>query len=122
MPKEFQDKPPPIRDTQLEIESDSEEFTYHPDINSDEDVNDDFVDDQVDELGDDIVESSTLISLEVTPVITEIIDVFPKDNTPIPPEVATIMKLVDVFPKDVTRNGISQTHLTHPLLALHFHN
>ena len=40
------------------------------------------------ELGDDVVESSTLIFPEITSVITE---------------------LVDVFPKDVTRNGISET-------------
>ena len=39
------------------------------------------------ELGDDIVESSTLISHEVTPVIIELVNIFPKD----------------------THNGISQT-------------
>jgi len=62
VPKEFQDKLPPIYDTQSEIESDYEEFIYHPDIDSNEDV-DDFINDNVDEeLGDDIVESSTLIS------------------------------------------------------------
>jgi len=38
VPKKFQDKASPICDTQPEIESDSKEFTYHPDINSDEDV------------------------------------------------------------------------------------
>jgi len=52
--------------TQPEIEYDSEEFTYHPDINSDE------------ELDDDIIESSTLIFSTVT-TITELVDVFPKD-------------------------------------------
>ena len=53
---------------------------------TDEDV-DDFADGQVHEkLRDDIIESSTLISPEVTPVI---------------------MKLVDVFPKDVTHNDIT---------------
>jgi len=58
----------------------------------DEDV-DDFANDQVHEkLGDDIVESSTLISPEVTPVI---------------------MKRVDVFPKDVTHNDINQTPFSH---------
>ena len=71
--------------TQPEIEYDSEEFKYYPDMDSDE------------ELDDDIVES--LIFLEVT----------------------TITELVDIFYKDVTRNGISQTHLTHLLLALYFH-
>ena len=84
VPKEFQDKQPLIRDTQPEIESDSKEFTYNPDIDSDfdEDVNDDFADDQVDEeLGNDVIESSNLISPEVTPVIMELIDVFPKDFT-----------------------------------------
>ena len=46
---------------QSEIESDSKKFTYHPDIDSDEDV-DDFADDQVHkELGDDVVEFSTFI-------------------------------------------------------------
>ena len=69
------------------IEYDSEEFTYHLDIDSDE------------ELDDNYVESNTLIF----------------------PEVTTITELVDVFPKDVTHNGISQTHLTHLLLALHFY-
>jgi len=54
--KEFQDKLSLICDTQPEIESDFKEFTYHPDINSDEDVDDDFADDQVhEELGDDVV-------------------------------------------------------------------
>ena len=38
VPKEFQDKPSSICDNQSEIESDSKEFTYHPDINSDENV------------------------------------------------------------------------------------
>jgi len=91
--KEFQDKPSPIYDNQPEIESDFKEFTYHPDIDSDEDVDDDFADDQVHvELGDDIVESSTLISDEVIPVI---------------------MKLVDIFLKDVTYNDISQTLSSH---------
>jgi len=61
-----------------------------------------------------------LISPEITPVITVIIDVFPKDNTLIPFEVTNITELVDVFPKDVTSNDISQTHLTHLLLALYF--
>jgi len=44
IPKEFQDKPPPTCDTQLEIESDSGEFTYHSNIDSDfdEHVDDDF--------------------------------------------------------------------------------
>ena len=65
--KELQDKPSPICDTQPESESDSKEFTYHPDIDSDEDVDDDFADDQVhEELGNDVVESSILISPEVT--------------------------------------------------------
>ena len=60
VPKEFQDKSSPICDTEPEIESDSKEFTYHPDIDSDEDVDDDFADDQVhEELGDVVVESST---------------------------------------------------------------
>jgi len=64
----------------------------------DEDVDDDFIDDQVDEevvneeLGNDIIESSTLISPKITPVIVE---------------------LVDVFVKDVTHNDISQTLLSH---------
>ena len=50
-------------------------------------------DDQVhEELGDDVVEFSTLISPEVTPVI---------------------MEVVDIFPKDVTHNDISQTPLSH---------
>ena len=89
--KEFQDKPSPICDTQPEIESDSKEFTYHPDIDSDEDV-DDFADDQVhEELGDDVEESSIFISPEVTLEITEL----------------------DVFPKDVTHNDISQTPLSY---------
>ena len=51
-----------------QIEYDSEEFTYHSDINSDE------------ELDDDIVETNILISPEVT-TITELVDVFPKDVT-----------------------------------------
>ena len=52
--KEFQDKPSSICDTQLEIESDFKEFTYHPNIDSDEDVDYDFTDDQVhEELEDD---------------------------------------------------------------------
>ena len=38
VPKEFQDKPPPICDTHPDIEYDSEEFTYHPDINSDKEL------------------------------------------------------------------------------------
>ena len=42
--KEFQDKLSLICDTQPEIESDFKEFTYHSDIDSDEDVDDDFVD------------------------------------------------------------------------------
>ena len=46
VPKEFQGKPSPICDNQSEIESDSKKFTYHPDIDSDEDV-DDFTNDQV---------------------------------------------------------------------------
>ena len=54
-----------------EIESDSEEFTYHPDIDSDFDKDV--------ELGDDILEFSTLIFPEVIPVITELVDVFLKD-------------------------------------------
>ena len=59
------------------------------DSDFDKDVDDDFTDDQVDEeIGDDIVEFSILMFLEVTPVITE---------------------LIDVFPKVVTHNGISQT-------------
>jgi len=56
-----------------EVEYDFEEFTCHPDIDSDE------------ELDDDNVECSTLIFPEVTPVITEIINVFLKDNTLIIP-------------------------------------
>ena len=92
IPKDFQDKSSPICDIQPEIESDFKEFTYHTDIDSDEDVDDDFADDQVHEEGDDIIESSTLIFPEVIPVIT---------------------KLVDVFPKDVTHNTISQTPLSH---------
>ena len=56
-------------------------------------TDDDFANDQVDEeLGDDIVNSSILIFLEVTPVIT---------------------KLVNIFSKDVTHNDISQTPLSH---------
>ena len=78
VPKEFQDKLSPICDTQSEIESDFKKFTYHPDIDSDEDVDDDFTDDQVHEELGDVVESSTLISPEVIPVITEFIDVFLK--------------------------------------------
>jgi len=71
VPKEFQDKPSPICDNQPEIESNFKEFTYHPDIDSDEHIDDDFADDQVrEEVGDDVVESSTLIFLEVIPVIT----------------------------------------------------
>ena len=67
VPKEFHDKPSPICDNQFEIESDSKEFTYHPDIESDVDVDDDFVDDQVyEELRDDVIEFSTLISPKVT--------------------------------------------------------
>ena len=73
VPKDFHDKPLPICDTQPEIESDSKEFTYHPDID------DDFANDQVhEELRDDVVESSTLISPEVIPVITELVGVFSK--------------------------------------------
>ena len=80
--KEFQDKSSPICDNQPEIESDSKEFTYHPDIDSNEDVDDDFADDQVhEELGDDVVKFSTLIFPEFIPVITELINVFPKDVT-----------------------------------------
>jgi len=67
VPKEFQDKPPLICDTQPEIEYDSEEFTYHPDIN-------------FDKIDDDNVDSSTLIFYEVT-TIKELADVFPKDMT-----------------------------------------
>ena len=68
-------------DTQLEIEPDSKEFIYHLDINSDEDVDDDSANDQVhEELGDD-VEFSPLISPEVILVITELVNVFPKDVT-----------------------------------------
>ena len=52
--KELQDKSPLICDTQPEIEYDSEEFTYHPDLNSNE------------KLDDDLIESSTLIFSEVT--------------------------------------------------------
>ena len=95
VPKEFQVKSPPICDTYPEIESDFKELTYHPDIDSNfnEDVDDDLKDDQVDEeLGDDIIESSSLIFLKAIIVITRINDVFPKDNTPIPPEVTTITK------------------------------
>ena len=92
VPKEFQDKPSPICDNQPDIESDSKEFTYHLNIDSDEDIDDDFADDLVHELRDDVVESSTLISPKVIPVIT---------------------KLVDVFSKDVTHNGISQTLSSH---------
>ena len=55
VPKDFHDKPLPICDTQPEIESNSKEFTYHPDIDFDEDVDDDFANDQNDEeLDDDI--------------------------------------------------------------------
>ena len=89
--KEFQDKSPLTCDTQPEIKSDSEEFIYHPDIDSDfdKDVDDDFTDGQVDkELSDNIVESSIFIFSKITPVITE---------------------LIDVFSKDVIHNGISQT-------------
>jgi len=51
----------------------------------------------------------------------EITCVFLKDNNPIPSEVTTITELVDVFPKNVTRNGISQTHLTHlPIVSTAF--
>ena len=93
VPKEFQDKSSPICDSQPEIEYDCKEFTYHPDINSDKDVDDDFVGDQVhEELRDDIVKSSILISSEIIPVIAE---------------------LIDVFPKDVTHNGISQILSSH---------
>jgi len=93
IPKEFQDKPSHICDNQPKIESDFKEFTYHPDIDSDEDVDDDFTNDQVhEELGDDVVEFSTLIFPEVIPVITE---------------------LVDVFPKNVTHNSISHTLSSH---------
>ena len=78
--KEFQDKLSPIFDTQPEIESDSKEFTYYPDIDSDKDVDDDFIDDQVhEELGDDIVESSTLIFFpEVIPVLQNLLTSFLK--------------------------------------------
>jgi len=57
-PNESQDKLPPICDTQLEIESDSDEFTYHPyiDTDVDEDTDDDLTDDQDEEaFCDDIV-------------------------------------------------------------------
>ena len=49
--KEFQGKSLLICDTQPKIEFDSEEFTYHPDIDSDfnEDVDVDLTDDQIDE-------------------------------------------------------------------------
>ena len=60
-------------------------------------------------IDNDITESSTLIPPAVTQVITEITNVFLKTIT----EVTIITELVDVFTKDVTRNGISQTHLTH---------
>ena len=102
--KKFQDKPSPIYDTQPEIESDSEEFTYYSDIDSDfdEDIDNDFADDQVDEkLGDDIVQSSTLIFPKVTPVITKLVDVFLN--------MLHIMTLVTHF------------RVTCPLLALHYH-
>ena len=102
--KKFQDKPSPIYDTQPEIESDSEEFTYHSDIDSDfnEDIDNDFADDQVDEeLDDDIVQSSILIFPKVTPVITELVDVFVK--------MFHIMTLVTHF------------RVTCPLLALYYH-
>jgi len=50
--------------------------------NSDADVDDDFANDQVhEELGDDVIESSTLISPIVILVITELVNVFPKDVT-----------------------------------------
>jgi len=49
VPKKFQDKSSPICDIQPEIESDSKKFTYHPDIDSDEDVDGDFTYDQVHE-------------------------------------------------------------------------
>ena len=68
-------------------------------------------------IGDDIAESSTLISPAVTQVIMEITDVFLQTIT----EVTIITELVDVFTKDVTRNGISQTHLTHlPIVSTTF--
>ena len=68
VPKEVQNKPPPICDTQPKIEYDSEDFTYHSDIDSDE------------EQDDDIVEFKTLIFPEVT-IITELVDLFPNDMT-----------------------------------------
>ena len=77
-------------------ESDSEEFIYLPgewtrDYDSDEDIK-----------GDDIEESSTLIRLEVTLVITEFIDVFFKDSTMVPLKVSPLnTEFIDVFPEDL---------------------
>jgi len=87
VPNESQDKPPPICDIQPEIEPYSDEFTYHPYIDADVDVDidDDFTDDQGEEaLDNNIVEYSTLIFPKVTPMITEIIGVSPKDSILIP--------------------------------------
>ena len=54
--KEFQDKPSLICDNQPEINMIPKKFTYHPNIDSDENIDDDFADDQVhEELGDDVV-------------------------------------------------------------------
>ena len=91
----YQDKPPLICDIQPEIESESDEFTYHQyiDFNVNEDIDDDLTDDQDEEaLGDGIVESTTLIFSEVTPVITKITDVSLKDNI-------LIKEFIDVFSK-----------------------
>ena len=126
MIKEFQDKSPPIYDTQSEIKSDFEEFTYHPDIDSNfsEDVDDDLTNDQVDEeLGDDIIESSTLIFPKATPVTTEINDVFPKDNTQFLPKSPLLRSLSTSFLKMLHATAlVKYMSLTYLLLALHFHN
>jgi len=72
-------------------ESDSKEFIYQAkkpeDYDSDEEIK-----------GDDIEESDTLIPLEATLVITEFIDVVPKDNTPILSDVIPVItEFVDIF-------------------------
>jgi len=74
---------------------DSEEFIYQAEKSEDYDS-----DEKI--KGDDIEESSTLISPEANPVITEFTDVFPKDNILIPLEVTPVnMEFVDVFPEDL---------------------
>ena len=110
---------------QLEIESDSDEFTYHPYIDSDfdEELDDDLMGNQDKEaFGDDIVESSILIFSEFTPVITKITDV-PKDSILIPLEVTSVItEFVAFFLKTLHPNAL-RTHLwlTSPLLALPCH-